>query len=84
MLEECKETYEAWRAADAQARHMERMLAQAWKQFSTDKAAPPSDELLAAVSRLRAHANDKLTAAMLAMSVARRDSDARGPAQTRR
>jgi ferric-dicitrate binding protein FerR (iron transport regulator) len=72
ILEECTQAYQAWRAAESEARRVERQLAAAWEQFSGRKGfAPPSDELMAAVSRLRAEANDKLTIAMLAISAAR-------------
>jgi ferric-dicitrate binding protein FerR (iron transport regulator) len=71
MLDQCKDAYEAWRAAEAEARHMEGKLTQAWEQFSARKAGAPDQELLTAVSRLRAQANDKLTVALLAISAAR-------------
>jgi hypothetical protein len=73
MLEECTQAYQAWRAVESEARRLERELAVAWEQFSGRKGSPPSDELMTAVSRLRAEANDKLTVAMLAINAARRE-----------
>jgi ferric-dicitrate binding protein FerR (iron transport regulator) len=77
MLEDCKQAYEAWRAAEAEARQVERKLSHAWEQFSTHKAGPPPPELMSLVSRLRAQANEKLTVAMVAISAARAGGDER-------
>ena len=59
---------EAWRKADAQAREAELRLKAAWEQYEIRRDAPPSEELMGEVARLRRQANEKLGVAMMLMS----------------
>lgn len=60
-------TYEAWKHADQRAREAEERLAQAWSLFDSGLAEPPSESLLAEVSRLRQEAHEFLRAALRAL-----------------
>ena len=59
---------EAWKKADAQARESELRLKAAWEQYEIRRDAPPSEELMGEVARLRRLANEKLGVAMMLMS----------------
>jgi len=59
---------EAWKAADAQAREAELRLKAAWEQYELRRDAPPSEELMGEVARLRRLASEKLGVAMMLMS----------------
>lgn len=59
---------EAWKKADAQAREAELRLKAAWEQYEVRRDAPPSEELMGEVARLRRLANEKLAEAMMLMS----------------
>jgi ferric-dicitrate binding protein FerR (iron transport regulator) len=59
---------EAWKKADAQAREAELRLKAAWEQYEIRRDAPPSEELMGEVARLRRLANEKLGVAMMLMS----------------
>lgn len=56
--------YEDWKRADEAAREAENQLKEAWDRFDRKQGPPPSEQLMAAVSRLRAAANEKLASAM--------------------
>ena len=66
-MERVRQAYEEWKQADARARQAESRLAQAWDEYFASRNKPPAAELIQEVSRLRAVANDRLTAAMLMM-----------------
>lgn len=74
-MHKVKEAYASWQAADQAAREAEVFLRLAWDQFEAGGDGPPTQDLLEAVGRLRAAANEKLTAVMLAMSAV----NGRGP-----
>lgn len=74
MTERARQAYEEWKQADARARQSEARLAKAWDDYFATRGSPPSADLIQEVSQLRAVANDRLTAAMLMMGAARRDS----------
>lgn len=59
--------YDAWKHADQRARDAEERLAQAWSLFDRDLGEPPSESLLAEVSRLRQEAHECLRAALRAL-----------------
>lgn len=59
---------EAWKKADAQAREAELRLKAAWEQYEVRRDAPPSEELMGEVARMRRLANEKLAEAMMLMS----------------
>jgi hypothetical protein len=59
---------EAWKKADAQAREAELRLTSAWEDYEVHRNAPPSEELMGDVARLRRLANEKLGVAMMLMS----------------
>lgn len=63
-MNRAREAVQAWKAADGAAKAAEGRLKAAWDIWEHDRAHPPSVELMAEVSRLRAIANEKLTAAM--------------------
>jgi ferric-dicitrate binding protein FerR (iron transport regulator) len=67
MSAQAKLAYETWRKADAEAREAETRLREAWERYDSREGEPPSADLMAEVSRLRATASDKLTAAMMYM-----------------
>lgn len=79
MAERAKKAYEAWKLADAEARAAEARLKAAWEEYDANHRAPPTAELMADVSRLRAAANDKLTMAMLMMGSASKAADDTAP-----
>lgn len=66
MSDPAKRAYEDWQTADTAAREAERRLKAAWLALDMG-GEPPSRELLVEVSRLRAIANDRLNAAVLAL-----------------
>ena len=78
VIQRARQAYEEWKHADARARQAESRLAQAWDEYFAARSAPPGADLIQEVSQLRAVANDRLTAAMLMMGMARR-SDATEP-----
>lgn len=67
MSERARTAYEEWKRADEAAREAENQLREAWDRFDRKEGAPPGEELMAAVSRLRAAANEKLAVAMARM-----------------
>jgi ferric-dicitrate binding protein FerR (iron transport regulator) len=67
MPERARIAYEDWKRADEAAREAENRLKEAWDRFDRKEGPPPSEEQMAAVSRLRAAANEKLAAAMARM-----------------
>jgi hypothetical protein len=75
VTERARQAYEEWKLADARARQAEGRLAKAWDDYFGTRTTPPPAELIQEVSQLRAVANDRLTAAMLMMGVARRGED---------
>lgn len=77
MTERARLAFEAWKAADAQARECEQRLSQQWEAHN-ESGEPPSAELIREVARWRAVANDKLTAAMLALSIKTREGQNSG------
>ena len=66
MTDQARRAYDDWRSADTAAREAEHRLAGAWIALDMG-GEPPSKELLAEVSRLRALASDRLQAAVLAL-----------------
>jgi hypothetical protein len=71
MAERAKHAYRDWQDADGRARAAEARMKEAWEAYDLRNGEPPSQELMAEVSRLRAIANDRLTVAMMLMSTAR-------------
>ena len=69
MTERARAAYEAWNQADAQARQAEARLGQAWQAYFDGTGRPPEDQLISEVARLRTLANQRLSAAMAALSV---------------
>ena len=63
------QAFEAWRTADQAARNAEHILQEAWNVYALGKGAPPTRELIQDVTRLRATAHEKLTAAIAVVSV---------------
>jgi hypothetical protein len=59
---------QAWKEADAQAREAELRLKAAWDRYEARRDAPPSEELMVEVARLRRLASEKLGVAMTLMS----------------
>lgn len=74
MTNRSREAVEAWKAADAEAKAAEGRLKAAWDIYEYDRNQPPSAELMADVSRLRAIANDKLAIAMALTNPGRKSS----------
>jgi hypothetical protein len=72
VTERARLAYEAWKAADGQAREYEQRLARQWEAHN-EGGEPPTAELIREVARWRAVANDKLTAAMMTLSIKNRD-----------
>jgi|GEM_PF-4071138 len=68
MAERARAAHAAWKKADEEAREAEQVLSAAWMKVMDGSGPPPPDELIQAVSRLRAVANEKLTLAMVALS----------------
>lgn len=68
MSKSAHRAYEDWNIADAAARQVESSLAHAWQAYFDGKGKPPSEDLIREVSRLRAIANAKLSATMVAIS----------------
>jgi hypothetical protein len=66
-LERSQQAFEAWRAADNDARMKEACLARAWKSYFSHESPPPPETLFVDVSRARAQANTKLTQAIAKM-----------------
>jgi ferric-dicitrate binding protein FerR (iron transport regulator) len=73
--EKARQAYQEWKQADARAREVEARLARSWDEYFGNRGPAPSQELIQEVSRLRAIANDRLTAAMMAMGTPRRNDD---------
>ena len=67
MLERSQQAYEAWRAADSDARAKEARLARAWKSYFSHESPPPPEKLFVEVSRARAQANARLAQAIAKM-----------------
>ena len=65
-----KSALEAWKRADADARIAEARLLAVWELHEKNLVAPPDENLLREVSRLRAVANERLMAAMLVLGAA--------------
>jgi len=80
VTERSRQAYDEWKQADARARQAEVRLAQAWDDYFARRGGPPAAQLIQEVARLRAVANDRLTATMLTLSSRSRfeDSDS-GP-----
>lgn len=72
MSERARSAYEEWSAADAKAREAEVTLARSWRAYFDGRGTPPDDELIDEVSRLRAAANERLSAAMDAIDAGTR------------
>ena len=64
MTTKSGQAFEAWRSADQAARSAELILQEAWNSYALGKSAPPSRDLIQDVTRLRATAHEKLTAAI--------------------
>ena len=54
------DAYDAWKAADAAARVVERQVSETWERHDRSKGEPPSRELLREAAWLRHVAADKL------------------------
>lgn len=67
MPKNAARAYAEWHDADTKAREAESRLKAAWLAYDREDEAPPA-ELLAEVSMLRSIANDKLKAAVEALS----------------
>ncbi|MEJ6020933.1 hypothetical protein [Ramlibacter sp. PS4R-6] len=67
MLERSQQAFEAWRAADNEARAKEARLAQAWQGFFAHESPAPPEKLFLEVSRARTQANAKLAQAIARM-----------------
>jgi hypothetical protein len=67
MLQHSRQAFEAWRAADREARAVEARLAQGWQRYFAHEAPPPPEDLFAAVSIARAEASARLKQAMARM-----------------
>jgi hypothetical protein len=67
MIKLAISAYQEWTAADAKAREAEVKLAGAWRAYFDAGGAPPSDELIQEVARLRVEANERLSMAMAAI-----------------
>ena len=80
MPEKSRQAYDEWKQADARAREAEVRLSQAWDDYFARRGAPPTAQLIQDVSRLRAIANDRLTATMLTLS-SRSGFEESGPGQ---
>lgn len=72
------DAFEAWKDAEMLARAVENQLQQWWEGYLGGGPAPGLS-LMADVSKARNHANDKLTVAMMLMSMAVRLADDRTP-----
>jgi hypothetical protein len=64
MVTKSGQAFDAWRHADQAARNAEHILQEAWNDYALGKGAPPSRDLIHEVSRLRAAAHEKLSAAI--------------------
>lgn len=71
----------AWKLADSHARDAEAKLKQAWDEYARSRGAPPPEELIHDVARLRATANEKLTGAIAAVGRAATPRDSGGPSR---
>lgn len=60
-----QQAFEEWKQADAQARALNVLLSMTWQRVMDRTGAPPSEEMLREVSRLRAFANEKLAVLMV-------------------
>jgi hypothetical protein len=67
MSDRARNAYEDWNVADVQARQAEAVLGKTWESYFDGKGAPPTEELIHEVSRLRAAANERLSAAVAAI-----------------
>ena len=64
MVTRAGQAFEAWRAADKAARDAENVLQEAWNTYALGNGAPPARDLIQDVTRLRATAHERLTAAI--------------------
>jgi hypothetical protein len=71
VSDKARQAYDEWKQADMRARKAESNLTQAWDDYFGKRGSPPSADLIQEVSRLRAVANDRLTAAMLMLDPGR-------------
>jgi hypothetical protein len=71
----------AWKVADTHARDAEAKLKQAWDEYTKVRGAPPPEDLIHEVARLRAQANDRLTGAIAAVSRAATPRESPGPSR---
>jgi hypothetical protein len=69
--EKSRQAYQEWKQADARAREVESRLAHSWDEYFASRGPAPTQELIQEVSQLRAIANDRLTAAMIALGPTR-------------
>ena len=68
MPEKSRQAYDEWKRADGRAREAEARLARAWDDYFAHRGGPPSAQLIQEVARLRAIANDRLTATMVTLA----------------
>jgi nucleotide-binding universal stress UspA family protein len=78
-----RQSYQEWKQADARAREVEARLSRTWDDYFASRGSAPAQELIQEVSRLRAVANDRLTAAMIALGGTRRSEDDSDPGSAR-
>jgi hypothetical protein len=74
--DKARQTYQEWKQADARARETEARLGRTWDDYFAGRGPAPEQSLIQEVSQLRAIANDRLTAAMVAMGGSSRKGDA--------
>ena len=58
------EFHAAWKEANEKVREAEKRLGEAWTAFAAGTGAPPSAELLTAVSKLRRECDQRLAAVL--------------------